>query len=108
VPVLERRLKGTMFEGLTYDVRMNTFQNCYSLNFVNGKISQVTDLGPQEVRENQEFRSPPNDLVRLILGAYNIEELEQNNIDFIARGGIRVIVETLFPKKESSVYYYFC
>jgi len=108
VPVLERRLKGTMFEGLTYDVRMNAFQNCYSLKFVNGKIIEVADLGPQEVRENQEFRSPPNDLVRLILGAYSIEELEQNNIDFIVRGSIRLIAETLFPKKESSVYYYFC
>ena len=105
--VLERRLQGTMFEGLTRDVRMNTFQNCYSLKFVNGKIIEVTDLGPQEVRENQEFRAPPNDLVRLILGAYSIEELEQNNIDFIVRGGVRLIAETLFPKKESSVYYYF-
>ncbi len=108
VPVLERRLRGTMFERLTYDVRMNTFQNCHTLKFVNGKITEVTDLGPQEVRENQEFRSPPNDLVRLILGAYSIEELEQNNIDFIVRGGVRLIAETLFPKKESSVYYYFC
>ena len=107
-PVLEKRLKGTMFEGLTYDVKMNTFQNCYSLKFVNGKISEVTNLGPQEVRESLAFRSPPNDLVRLVLGAYSIEELEQNNIDFIVRGDVRLIAETLFPKKESSVYYYFC
>ena len=74
---------------------------------MNGKIVEVTNLGPQEVNENQEFRAPPGDLVRLILGAYNIEELEQNNIDFIVRGGIRLFAEPLFPKKESSVYYYF-
>ncbi|MHA1137848.1 MAG: GNAT family N-acetyltransferase [Candidatus Thorarchaeota archaeon] len=107
-PVLERRIIGTMFEGLTYDVIMNTFQNCYKLKFVNGKIVDVSDLGPQQVDENQAFRAPPNDLARLVLGAYSIKELEQNNVDFIVRGEIRLIAETLFPKKESSVYYYFC
>lgn len=106
-PVLERRLRGTMFEGLTYDVIMNTFQNCYSLKFSNGKIVDISDLGPQEVNENQAFRAPPKDLVRLVLGAYSIKEIEQNNIDFIVRGEVRLITETLFPKKESSVYYYF-
>ena len=106
-PVLERRLKGTMFEGLTYDVIVNTFQNCYKLKFVNGKIDEVTNLGPQQVNENQAFRAPPNDLARLVLGAYSIKEIEQNNIDFIVRGDVRLIAETLFPKKESSVYYYF-
>ena len=107
-PVLERRLKGTMFEGLTYDVIMNSFQNCYKLKFVNGKIVDVTNLGPQQVNENQAFRAPPKDLARLVLGAYSIKEIEQNNIDFIVRGEIRLIAETLFPKRESSIYYYFC
>ncbi len=107
-PVLEKRLEGTMFEGFTYDVIMNTFQNCYVLKFTNGKIVDVTDLGPQEVDENRAFRSPPQDLVRLILGAYSIKELKQNNIDFIVSSGIRLIVETLFPKLESAIYLYFC
>jgi len=107
-PVLEKRLKGTMFEGLTYDVTINTFQNCYSLKFSNGTIGDILDLGPQEVNDNQAFRAPPNDLARLILGAYSIKEIEQNNIDFIVRGSVRLIAETLFPKKESSVYYYYC
>jgi hypothetical protein len=107
-PVLEKRLEGTMFEGITYDVIMNTFQNCYVLKFTNGKIVDVTDLGPQEVDENRAFRSPPQDLVRLVLGAYSIKELKQNNIDFIVSSGVRLIAETLFPKLESAIYLYFC
>ena len=107
-PVLERRLLGTMFEGLTYDVIMNTFQNCYSLKFVDGKITDVSDLGPQQVNANQAFRAPPNDFARLVLGAYSIKEIEQNNIDFIVRGDVRLIAETLFPKLESAIYLYFC
>jgi len=107
-PVLERRLVGTMFERLTYDMTMNTFQNCYSVTFSNGKIIDISDLGPQQVDENQAFRAPPNDLVRLVLGAYSIDEIQQNNIDFVIRGEVRLIVEVLFPKKESSIYYYYC
>ncbi|MCK5389690.1 MAG: GNAT family N-acetyltransferase [Candidatus Thorarchaeota archaeon] len=107
-PVLEKRLERTMFEGITYDVIMNTFQNCYVLKFTNGKIVDVTDLGPQEVDENRAFRSPPQDLVRLVFGAYSIKELKQNNIDFIVSSGVRLIVETLFPKLESAIYLYFC
>jgi hypothetical protein len=107
-PVLEKRLEGTMFEGITYDVAMNTFQNCYVLKFTNGKIVDVTDLGPQEVDENRAFRSPPLDLVRLVLGVYSIKELKQNNIDFIVSSSVRLIVETLFPKLESAIYLYFC
>jgi len=107
-PVLERRLEGTMFEGITYDVIMNTFQNCYVLKFTNGKIVDVTDLGPQEVDANRAFRSPPQDLVRLVLGAYSIKELKQNNIDFIVSSSVRLITETLFPKLESAIYLYFC
>jgi len=107
-PVLERRLVGTMFEGLTYDVIMNTFQNCYSVNFSNGKIIDISDLGPQQVIDNQDFRAQPNDLLRLVLGAYSIKEIEQNNIDFIVRGSVRLITEALFPKRESSIYYYYC
>lgn len=107
-PVLEKRLEGTMFEGITYDVAMNTFQNCYVLKFINGKIVDVTDLGPQEVDENRAFRSPPLDLVRLVLGVYSIKELKQNNIDFIVSSSVRLIVETLFPKLESAIYLYFC
>ena len=105
-PVLEKRLIGTMFEGLTEELMLNTFRNCYELKFVNGKIESISDLGMQEVDENRKFRSPPDDLARLVLGAYGIDELSHNNIDFIVSNSLKSLIKTLFPKRESCIYYY--
>jgi predicted acetyltransferase len=107
-PVLERRLKGTMFHGLTYDLLLNTHRNCYLLRFKKGKISEVQDLGMQETGEKREFRAPPHDLVKLILGDSSIDELNRADIDFLVDGRIRSLVQTLFPKRVSYIAYYMC
>ncbi len=107
-PVLERRLKGTMFHGLTYDLTLNTHRNCYLLRFKKGRISEVQDMGMQETGEKREFRAPPHDLAKLILGDSSIDELNLANIDFLVDGRIRSLVQTLFPKRESCIAYYMC
>ena len=107
-PVLEKRLVGSMFEGLTRNLTINTFRHCYLLKFVNGKIDSITDIGMQEVDESRGFRTPPSDLVRLIFGVYDIDEIKHNNIDFIVSLELKSLVATLFPKGESSIYYYMC
>jgi GNAT superfamily N-acetyltransferase len=107
-PVLEKRLVGSMFEGLTKDLAINTFRHCYLLKFVNGKIESISDTGMPEVDEHRGFRAPPNDLIRLIFGAYDIDELKHSNIDFIVSRDIKSLIATLFPKGESSIYYYMC
>ncbi|MFW9794807.1 MAG: GNAT family N-acetyltransferase [Candidatus Thorarchaeota archaeon] len=108
VPVLEDRLIGSMFEGLTRDLTINTFRDCYLLKFVDGRIESISDIGMQEVDESRGFRTPPNDLVRLIFGVYDIDEIQNNNIDFIVRWDLKTLVSTLFPKGESCIYYYMC
>ena len=107
-PVLENRLIGTMFEGMTHELAINTYEHCYLLSFVNGNLTTVKDIGMQEVREYRTFRAPPNDLVRLVLGDYTIEELRHQNIDFIVSKELNPLVETLFPKRDSFIAYYYC
>ncbi len=107
-PLLEDRLIGTMFDGLTRNLSINTFRHCYLLKFVGGKIESITDIGMQEVDESLGFRAPPNDLIRLIFGVYDIDELQHNNIDFLVRWDLKALVATLFPKGESCIYYYMC
>ncbi len=107
-PALENRLIGTMFEGMTRELAINTYEHCYVLSFVNGKLASVKDIGMQEVGEYRNFRAPPNDLVRLVLGDYNTEELRSQNIDFIVSKELKPLVETLFPKKNSFIAYYYC
>ena len=62
----------------------------------------------QDVDESRGFRTPPSDLVRLIFGVYDIDEIKHNNIDFIVSLELKSLVATLFPKGESSIYYYMC
>lgn len=107
-PTIESRLIGTMFEGMTRELAINTYEHCYVLSFVNGKLAPVKDIGMQEVGEYRNFRAPPNDLVRLTLGDYNTDELRSQNIDFIVSKELKPLVETLFPKKNSFIAYYYC
>ncbi|MHA1881485.1 MAG: hypothetical protein ACTSUO_00365 [Candidatus Thorarchaeota archaeon] len=107
-PVLEHRLHGTMFEGLTLELALNTYRNCYLLNFVDGILDPITDIGMQETDARQEIRMPPEDFVRLLLGAYTLEQLNETNIDFIVRGSRKALLESLFPKKESYIFLYHC
>jgi len=107
-PALESRLIGTMFEGMTRELAINTYKHCYLLPFVNGKLATVKDIGMQEVGEYRTFRALPNDLVRLILGDYDAEELRNQNIDFIVSREMKPLVETLFPKRNSFIAYYYC
>ena len=107
-PAIESHLIGTMFEGLTRELAINTYEHCYLLSFVNGKLAPVKDFGIQEVGEYRNFRAPPNDLVRLVLGDYTIEELRNQNIDFIVSKELKPLVETLFPKRDSFIAYYYC
>ena len=107
-PVLEKRLHGTLFEGLSQMVFINTYRYCYVLNFNGGTLSPIEDIGVQETDTKLEIRIPPSDFVRLILGEYSIDELRMINMDFIVRGSHKALLETLFPKRESYIFPYHC
>jgi len=104
--VLERRLRGTMFQGLTQDVRLNTYRRCYTLSFKDGQISRISDEGFVDRTQTPEFGVSEQDFVRVILGTAAIDEISEYNIDSYARGLTRHLVRTLFPKRESFVAYY--
>jgi len=104
-PALVQHLKGTMFERLTQDVTLHTYDNCYALNFVDGDIVDVKDMGTQSWGN---LSARPHDLVRLIFGESDIEELNRMNADFLVSGSDKALFETLFPKRESHIFYYLC
>jgi predicted acetyltransferase len=107
-PVLAQRLVGTMFEGLTRELIINTYRTCYKLSFQDGELLPIEDIGMQKTDSYMEIRLPPQGFIRLILGEFTLAELKQQNVDFIVRRGYSTLLETLFPKKESYIYHYFC
>lgn len=106
--VLERRLHGTIFEGLSQVIFINTYRHCYVLNFEGGILNPIGDIGVQETDTKLEIRIPPSDFVRLILGEYSIDELRIINMDFIVSGSHKALMEILFPKRESYIFPYHC
>ncbi|NHJ14101.1 MAG: GNAT family N-acetyltransferase [Candidatus Thorarchaeota archaeon] len=106
-PILERRLRNTVFEGLTFDLALNIYHSYYILQIAKGKIVEVMDAGKPIENEYFGVRMPPQDFVRLMLGEYNLGELDYYNTDFIVDGPLRSLLGTLFPKQESWIFYYF-
>lgn len=107
-PILDKRLKGTIFENLSYTLPLNTYEHCYELEIVDGTIIEITDSGPSEVGEKTDFRTPPADFVRLVLGDYQLDELSTMNMDFLVSGKVRSLISTVFPRKESLISFYHC
>ncbi len=104
-PALERHLDGTMFEGITRNLRINTYKNCYVLHFRDGRLATIQELGQQpwgdiSIREQ--------DFVRLLLSGWTLDELRMMNCDTMVPGELKLFLDTLFPKGESFIHYYQC
>ncbi|NHI84057.1 MAG: GNAT family N-acetyltransferase [Candidatus Thorarchaeota archaeon] len=106
-PVLQRRLRRTIFENLTIDLKLDIYRTCYTLKIVQGNIIEVTEDRRPPPSEYFGIRMPPRDFLRLVLGEYDLDELSNYNTDFIVDGFFRFLLRTLFPKQESWISYYF-
>ncbi len=104
--VLEKRIKNTMYSRLNRIININTYRECISIEFVSGKIRSIKNIGFQDGQEYSDIRSSKEDFVRMVLGQYSREEINEYQIDFLVRLSLRTLFETLFPKKESHISYY--
>ncbi len=105
-PVIEYRLKGTMYERLTREIEINIYRTCFRFKFMNGQLRSIEDIGMQPTDTRQPFRLPPPDFIRLVLGDYSIEELRSYTTDFTIHPGKKHLLETLFPNRPSYLYNY--
>jgi len=104
-PALETRLKNTLYSNITQVLKINTYSNCYDLHFESGKLTLVQEIGRQPWG-NLSIRN--HDLVRLIFGEFGLHELKKMNSDMTVSGELVDFIETLFPKGESFIHYYYC
>jgi len=107
-PVLEKRLKGTVFENLTKEIFINTYRSCHRLNFVEGVLDTIENIGAQPPNTYSELRFPPDSFIRLLFGDYPLSELKKLNLDLTISRGYGILFETLFPEKESFIYHCHC
>ncbi|TFG05703.1 GNAT family N-acetyltransferase [Candidatus Thorarchaeota archaeon] len=107
-PVLEKRLKGTMFENLTKEIFLNTYRSCHRLKFVNGSLDPIENIGAQPPNTYVELCFPPDSFKALMFGDSSLSELKKQNLEISIGRGYRELFETLFPTRESFIYHYHC
>ena len=100
-PVLERRVAGSPFAGLTRDVRLSLYRETLLLRFVAGRLAEVANLG---FTSGETIRLPPLQFIPLVLGCRTAEELRAAYADVSVAPAWRLLVDTLFPKVPSFLY----
>ncbi len=100
-PVLERRVAGSPFAGLTRDVRLGLYRETLLLRFVAGRLTEVASLG---FTGSEAICFPPLQFIPLVLGYRTVEELRTTYPDVNVAPAWRLLVDTLFPRVASFIY----
>jgi predicted N-acetyltransferase YhbS len=101
-PVLESRLKGTVFDGLTERLNLNFRRFSVDMVFESGKVIGVSmsgDCSDRAVGLN------PYVFPQLLLGYRSLMELEQAYPDVRVAPNRWELVDTLFPRRPSYVHH---
>lgn len=101
-PVLERRLAESMLAGLTQTLHLNFYEEAVELEFARGRLVEVRSVGRSD---RGEIRLPPYPAVRLLLGYHSREEISAYRPDLGVRASLQPVVDALFPKVESYIYW---
>jgi predicted N-acetyltransferase YhbS len=101
-PVLERRIAGSPFAGLTRDVRLSLYREALVLRFVEGRLTEVTNGGT--TGDEAILHLPPLQFIPLVLGYRTVAELRAAYPDVSVTPTRRLLVEALFPKVPSFIY----
>ncbi len=100
-PIIENRLKNTKFSGLTKTLRISDYQSTFVLNFKSGILTNVEIKPEYPNPQITDLRIPGAFLFKLLLGDRTIDELNYIIRDAIVSPSSKLLIETLFPKKES-------
>ncbi len=104
-PALEQRLLKSPVAGYTGELRLDFYRgNGLRLAFERGRITEIEDWRrPAAWGENEESGFPPLVFLQLLFGYRSLEDLEYAYPDVWVKDEVRLLVNTLFPKKPSWV-----
>ena len=101
-PVLEKRLAGSEFKGLTDTLKLSCYREGFELVFRRGRLREVNKLVIQELQQ-MEVALPPLVINQLLLGFRTITELQEVYPDVLCYSTKQGLVEVLFPKIRASI-----
>jgi hypothetical protein len=102
-PALERHITGSAIVGYTGETKISFYRSGLLLGFIKGRLVTIEPWMPgSDERGNASF--PDQSFLQLVFGYRTFEELEQSYADcWYKDDETRVLLNTLFPKKPSSV-----
>jgi len=100
-PVLDRRIAGSPFAGLTRDVRLSLYREVILLRFETGRLAEVVSQSPAG---QEGIRFPPLPFIPLIMGHRTWEELVAVYPDVHVAPMSRLLIDALFPRTTAFIY----
>lgn len=102
-PLLQRRVAGSPYAGLTRDVCLNLYRHAYTLHFENGQVraGPAGFVDASMGADGGDVRLPPEAFARLIFGYRTFEQLWDAWPDIGAKPECRGLVDVLFPRLSS-------
>lgn len=101
-PALENRLKGSACEGHTSELKIGFYRDGLRMVFERGKLSCVERWKPGQDDSDASF--PDLTFLQLVFGYRNLTEIRQAYADSSAKDEASLLLNTLFPKKNSNVF----
>jgi hypothetical protein len=102
-PALERHVAESAIVGYSGEMHISFYRSGLHLKLENGRLTGVEPWKPSPEQEG-EAAFPDLSFLQLVFGYRSYEELEQSYADCWYRNDeVRVLLNTLFPKKASSV-----
>ena len=100
-PALETRLSASPFAGWSGPFLISFYTSALLLTIDNGRLLSVDNVTPPS---DAKIRMPFSAFVPLVLGYRSADEIREQYPDFGADGSWKLILETLFPKRESFIF----
>jgi hypothetical protein len=100
-PVLGQRLQDSHFSSWTGTLRVSFYTRALSLTFDQGELLKVHE---SSAGGECDVRMPYAAFTPLVTGHHSFEDLRFQYPDVHADGGWKLLVDTLFPKRDSFLY----
>jgi hypothetical protein len=101
---LEERLAQSAMAGHSGELKISEYRHGYKLVFENGKLANAEAWQPMPGEEG-DCGFPPLVFLQLLFGRKSLLELREGFPDVWAKDETRVLLDALFPKKYSCVYF---
>ncbi len=100
-PILERRIKNSIFQVLSKNLIISNYHDNIELNFINGIITELKQYKGYPDEAECDLRIPGSLLFKLLLSDKSMEELNYIIDDAIVKPSSKLLIDVMFPKKSS-------